>query len=90
MASVTVQSGQSIWDVALQVYGGPEGALWLAEDNKLDGWIVAVGQELKLRDSMLNRDIVNYYALKSYRPAGGTGDLVQNEYNDDFNEDFTI
>ena len=87
---VKVRSGQTIWDVALQVYGAVEGAAWLAEDNMLAGWEVTVGMVLKVRPAVFNRDVVNYYISKGYHPASGTGDLVANEYNDDFNEDFTI
>lgn len=90
MKEITVRSQQTIWDLALQVYGASEGAAWLAEDNTLDGWMVEVGMVLKVRDAVLNRDVVNYYASKSYHPASGLGDMVGNEYSDDFNEDYTI
>lgn len=88
--NVTVQGGQTIWDVALQVYGAAEGAAWLAEDNTLDGWEVAVGTELKVRPDVLNLDVVNYYVRKAYHPASGLGDLIGVEYNGDFNSDYTV
>lgn len=93
MNEVTVRSGQTIWDIALQVYGAPEGALWLMEDNELNGWDVSVKQVLRVRDAVLDRDIVNHYLNKEkggYKPASSQDDLPMNEYNDDFNEDFTI
>lgn len=87
---VKVRSGQTIWDVALQVYGAVEGAAWLAEDNRLVGWGVTVGMVLEVRLDVLNRDVVNYYISKGYHPASGSDALAANEYNDDFNEDFTV
>ncbi len=50
MQHITIQSGQSIWDIAAQVYGSVEGIYWLVEDNglTLDSFIQS-GQQLSVR-----------------------------------------
>jgi len=69
MKRITVKTGQTAFDIALQEYGHPQGVLWLSEDNNLDALEVTPGQELLLRDEVMERSVVTYFKNKGTGPA---------------------
>lgn len=95
MASkIAMQAGQTLYDIALQVYGHIEGVAWLLEDNNL-GWDspVSIGMQLRLRDAKLDKNLTNYYASNSITIAsspdkGEESKVLEGDFNEDFNNDF--
>ncbi|HSW64988.1 MAG TPA: hypothetical protein VLH56_17000 [Dissulfurispiraceae bacterium] len=69
MKRITVKTGQTAFDIALQEYGHPEGVLWLSDDNNLDGLQLASGQELIIRAELIDRDVVNFFKNKGINPV---------------------
>lgn len=58
MREITVNFGQSLFDIAVQEYGGTEGVWWLIEDNNLSlDAKVKSGNKLLIRDSFID---INY------------------------------
>ena len=68
MISYTVLPKQSLFDVAIEVYGDVQGVTWLVEDNNLGGAThpLDVGQKLLIRDATLNARMVNH--LSDFAP----------------------
>lgn len=78
--TIEVKYNQSLFDIAIQEYGGLDGAEWLVEDNNwlysvLD--IIEAGDKLKIRNEVVNtpmRDELRDYELISggveTRPEG--------------------
>lgn len=68
---VTVLSGQTLTDIAMQVYGSAEGVFTLAIENGLDVTVdLQPGQKLTYQaENILERTIVNYYAMNGICPA---------------------
>lgn len=70
MKKVTVQEGQTVFDICLQNYGSLDGLVYLMQDNVFDGETVLgnvdiEGKELLIReDSIVNQTIVDYYSNK--------------------------
>jgi hypothetical protein len=54
---------QTLYDVALQLYGGTEAIIWICLDNGLDlDHELAPGTSLKIRkDAYINQSIAKYY-----------------------------
>lgn len=71
MAEVTVQDGQSLVDIALQVYGSAEGTFILARNNGLAiSDPVEPGQILTYDEQKTaDRKVVAYYAEHGISPA---------------------
>lgn len=68
---VTVLSGQSLTDIAIQVYGSAEGVVALAEENGLEVTDeLEAGQVLEFRtENIASKSIANYYSMKRIHPA---------------------
>jgi hypothetical protein len=61
---VIVQSGQTLFDIALQEYGSIAGVFQLADDNGIDNITdeLAVGSVLIVSDEFIvNKNIVDFY-----------------------------
>lgn len=58
----TAQIGQTLYDIALQLYGDHSAILWLCQDNaiELDADVMP-GMDLKIRNDYKNKSIANYY-----------------------------
>ena len=69
MKRITVKTGQTAFDIALQEYGHVQAVLWLSEDNELDALEVTPGQQLLIRDEVMDRDVVNFFRNKGTGPA---------------------
>lgn len=71
---VTVLSGQSLVDVAIQVYGSAEGVFALAEENGLEVTdALEAGQVLEYRtENIVSKNIADYYSTKRIHPATAT------------------
>lgn len=72
---VTVETGQSLTDIAIQVYGSAEGAFILAKENGL-----SVTSQLKAgdvlsysSDKVIDKRVVDYYAKNGIKPVTGFG-----------------
>jgi hypothetical protein len=89
---VTVQEGQSIWDLAVQVYGSNEGAQALIELNPdvldFENSPVA-GTKLVVDDArIINKDVVRLVKENGVLPNNGTDDWhtgFSNGFNIGFN-----
>ncbi len=81
MAFVTVESNQSIWDIAIQVYGDCSGVEQLMLDNpgvvNFSEALIA-GTKLVVNGAVINKNIVDYFAKKDYKPthASSLDDLM--------------
>lgn len=71
---VTVLAGQSLVDVAIQVYGSAEGVVVLAKDNGMEVTDVPTpGRQLEYStDNIVAKNIAQYYSSKKVCPATGT------------------
>lgn len=91
---VTVKSGQSIFDIALQEYGSVEGVYNLMQDNparipSLDVDLLP-GDVLLIGSDPVQKDVTDYYTRNSVFPATRSeeeSDLF-GDFNNDFNDDF--
>lgn len=66
MAKYEVKNRQSLFDVAVEVYGDASGVVWLCEDNpQLPGPTgpVSAGEVLEIRDDKINTRVVGYLAV---------------------------
>lgn len=88
MKTVKVRPGQTVFDVAIQEYGTTDGALWLAQDNNLEGWQVNEGTVLRLRDEVINKQVADWHKSKEHYPASETLVPSGQDYNEDFNTDY--
>lgn len=68
MKEYTVLPGQSLFDIAVMVYGDVLGVLWLVDDNQLNGPTARIlpGDVLKIRPSVISVRTRDY--LASYPP----------------------
>jgi hypothetical protein len=70
---VRVKDRQTIWDIALQEYGSPDGVSVLLNDNPnaLSGvnTVLIPGQKLYIISPAINQDVVNYYKQLNQYPA---------------------
>ena len=64
MTEYIVQPQQSLFDIAIEVYGDVQGVVWLIQDNGLMGVTdpLSGGQKLNLREVVVNGRVVNYLA----------------------------
>ena len=67
-----VDNNQSIWDIALQVYGDVSGVEWLIFDNpgvvNFENELEA-GTEIQLREAIINASVVEIFKKINYKPA---------------------
>lgn len=73
-AKITVQDGQSIYDIALQEYGSVEGVFHICEDNEgvnLEDEL-QTGQQLLIAHEPIDAQVVEYYRRKGLKPSNGT------------------
>lgn len=65
MNEYIIKPNQSLFDIAIEVYGDVQGVVWLIQDNQhipgATGPIVP-GEKLKLRDTVLNGRVTGYLA----------------------------
>ena len=82
---VTVRNGQTLADIAIQVYGSAEAIFVLASDNNLDITDkLTAGMELDYSSAnVLNKRIVDYYAANKIYPCTEDGADVSNRLFDD-------
>lgn len=74
MGTITVQEGQSLFDIAVQACGAVAAVFAVAALNGLAITdTLAAGQKLVVPESY-DRRISEYYALNNLRPATGTDD----------------
>lgn len=69
MNKVKVLTGQSLFDIALQVYGSIEGVFGLTKGTVSDEPVP--GTELTVNGVAINKYIVNEYANNGIKPATG-------------------
>lgn len=71
---VTVLSGQSLADIAIQVYGSAEGVFSLARENGLEVTDeLTPGQVLDCSpENVVSKSVADYYAVKGIYPATAT------------------
>lgn len=70
MKQITVETGQTIFDLAIQYYGAVEGVEFLIQDNPiyLDGYLIT-GQKLNIRNEVKNKVIAKEF--ENYVPTTG-------------------
>lgn len=62
MRTVTVKSGQSIWDIALQEHGSVAAVDWITEDNNIGLCdYIPPATKLAVREEVIDKQIVDYY-----------------------------
>lgn len=68
---VVVLAGQTLADIAVQVYGSAEGVFMLAQENGLEVTdALRPGQILEYQpENILNKGVVQYYATQGVYPA---------------------
>jgi len=90
--AITVKDRQTIWDIAIQQYGGIEGVQELIDDNPelTRSSILHEGQILKIKSDPVNRDVQVYYKEKRLKPVSSalSDGKLGGDYNSDFNNDF--
>lgn len=88
---VTVRNGQTLTDIAIQVYGSAEAVFTLASENALDITDkLTTGMELDYSsDNIVNKRIVDYYAAnKIYPCTQDDADVSNRLFDDTFNISF--
>ena len=97
MGKVKVKLGQTLYDIAIQCYGCPEGVFYLCDDNNLSlDTELTEGQELVIGEAtpVINENnirVKEQLSLKSIYPNSnqlpiGAGDFQATDYdNIDFN-----
>lgn len=88
MRKVVIRPGQTVFDLALQEYGAAEGALFIAQDNNLDGWQTSPGQTVSIRDEPLSGQIVLWHHSQKHHPAGEVLQPTGRDFSNDFNTDY--
>lgn len=92
MVTITVRGRQTIWDIAIQQYGGVEGIQELIDDNPelTRNSILFEGQLLKIKSLPVNRDIQVYYKERRLKPVSSvpSDGKFGGDYNSDFNTDY--
>jgi hypothetical protein len=69
---VTVQAGQNMFDIALQVYGDLSGIIELAKDNgKGLTKDLTAGEVLKSRSKLKNKPVADFFEGRKSKPATG-------------------
>lgn len=86
---VTVLSGQTLTDIAIQVYGSAEGVFILAVENGLDVTAdLEPGQILSFQpENIIDKSIVEYYSMNGIHPATA---FIENWRIFDYTFDYTF
>ncbi len=73
MKTITVLANQTLFDIALQVYGNIDGVFDLCRDNSIQFFEpVKAGQTLVINEkNIINKNIVEYYQRHGICPASG-------------------
>lgn len=63
MRTIATQSGQTLFDIALQQYGHAEGVAWLIEDNPdlSISQVPVQGTVVKVRESVLDKEVKSLF-----------------------------
>lgn len=91
---VTVNSRQTLYDIALQEFGSVEGVTRLVADNPGVNLVTPPepGAKLVVSGDVLNRDVYEHYRVNGIKPVslpgGEEGGSSGGDFNDDYNEDF--
>nr|WP_320037192.1 hypothetical protein [uncultured Bacteroides sp.] len=88
---VTAQNGQTITDIALQVYGSAEGAYTLASENGMHITdMLTAGTELNYSSAnVIDRRIVDYYKANQVFPISGYKiDVIRRTFDQTFDLSF--
>ncbi len=80
MKTITVLANQTLFDIALQVYGDIDGVFDLCRDNDIQFFEpVEAGQAIVIREeNIINKNIVKYYKRHGICPASGVIPMVSN------------
>lgn len=64
MSEYIIKPQQSLFDIAIEVYGDVQGVVWLVGDNALLGATdpLTAGNKLSIRTTPVNGRVVNYLA----------------------------
>ena len=93
MAFVIVENNQSVWDIAVQVYGDYSGVKQMMLDNpgvvNFDG-ALKPGTKLVMNGSVINRNIVDYLSKEGIKPATALNEMIDGGFDDGFSEGFSI
>jgi hypothetical protein len=93
MKTIIVGDGQTIFDIAIQEYGGIEGILLLMSDNgdKIPSITseLKAGLKLKIKSLPVNASVVASFAQGKIKPATKLSPEMYGggDFNDDFNDD---
>jgi len=95
MKTVIVEDRQTIWDIAVQEYGGVDGVFQLIEDNPglTIGSDLQGGQLLKIKSAPVNATVLAYMQLNNVKPVSLTQDEIvelNGDFDNDFDNDFNI
>lgn len=88
---VVVLAGQTLTDIALQVYGSAEGVFTLATENGLEVTdALWPGQVLEYQpENVLNKGVAQYYATRGVCPATAFDEnLTERIHDETFNLTF--
>lgn len=71
-----VEDRQSIWDKAIELYGGVQGVFAMMADNPDVvpdlNTVLTAGDEIRVKSSPVDADVLAYYQEKQLRPATAT------------------
>ena len=95
MAFVIVENNQSVWDIAVQVYGDYSGVKQMMLDNPgvvNFSDVLAAGTKLVMNGAIINKNIVDYLSKEGIKPATGLVNIVgDGGFDEDgFSEGFSI
>jgi hypothetical protein len=90
---ITVQAGQSLYDIVLQYYGSLDFYLTMVQENNLDiDSTLTVGQKLTVSNELIGDARIKdkYNKIKFIPVNSSEEDLRQldGDYNGDFNDDY--
>jgi len=91
--TITVKAGQTIYDIAIQEYGGVEGVRSLIADNVGTinrSSVLTVGQLVKVKSDPVDKDTLLFYKRKRLNPVSSmlSDGKLGGDFNNDFNNDF--
>lgn len=72
MSIVVVNRNQSIWDLAIQIYGSSDGVKQLIIDNPTIcnfETSIQAGTKIQLKQEVINKSVVDFLSKKGLKPA---------------------
>lgn len=78
MKTIEAVEGQTLFDIAIQELGSPEGVFDILKSNaylRLDMALEA-GQVVFVPDAVIKPAVVDYYARNEIKPVSGTGETI--------------